>query len=148
MPCSSVPSTTSWIAPDDSPGGQARGSEVLGRKGATVEQVPAALPVRLGIGCDRLFGDEHDVLDQGAPDRLRHDDQQVDVIWADDHDRGGEDLVSVSDCPAQGGPVAKIDFGEVIGSADRGPLVATDGVGDGDSVGEEASDGRRWRRWT
>ena len=122
--------------------GQSGGAEVLAGEGAAVEQVPAALPVRGGFVGGRLLGDEHDVLDQRVPDRLRHGDEQVDVIGADDDHRGGEQLIGVGHRLAQRRPIVAVDCGEIVGTPDRGALVAADRVGGGDAVGEETGDGR------
>ena len=59
---------TSSIAPDDSPCWRERGgAEILAGEGAAVEQVPAALPMRLGLVGRRLLGDQHEILDQVRP---------------------------------------------------------------------------------
>ena len=124
------------------PVAQRGGAEILGAEGSAVEQVPAPLPMRLGLIGRRLFGDQHEILDQRPADALRHADQQVDVVGADDDHRGREQLVGVGHRLAQLAPVVAVDLRQIGFAADRRALVPADRVGGGDAVGEECGDGR------
>ena len=77
------------------------------------------------------------------PTDLRHSDQQVDVVGADDDHRRREQLVGVGHRLAQLAPVVAVDLGQIGFAPDRRALVHADVVGGGDAIGEEGGDGRR-----
>ena len=67
--------------------------EILTAEDPAVEQFPAALPMRarfVGLG---FLRDEHEILDQDAIDRLRHDRHHVHIVGTDDDLRRREELV-------------------------------------------------------
>ena len=144
MPFSSVPSVASLSRPLSRP----RWHRAAARKSSAAKVPPSSRSqlffqcASASLVCGRL-GDQHEILDQAVADRLRHDHQDVDVVGADDDHGIGEDLVGVGHRPAQRLPVVAVDFGKIIGTADRGALVRADRVGDGDAVGEEGGDGLR-----
>ena len=117
-------------------------SEILRPESSTVEQVPTPLPMSFRLIGHRFLGDEHEIFDQRPPYALRHPDQQVDVVRADDDHRGREQLVAVGHGLAQLAPIVPIDFGKIGFAANRGTLMNANIIGDRDSIRKEGGNGR------
>jgi len=89
-------------------------AEVFRCKSAAVEQGPALLPMRFGLRRLRRLRNQHEILDQARAYGLRHDNEKVDVVRADDKDRGRKEGVGVGEDAPNGGPILAVDLNVAI----------------------------------